>query len=246
FRGGLTPLNVEEFASEYAGIRTALIQSAFRYDYPKKEVINGIKKLDTLLPKKKAGIIPVLEQAELTQMIKVFEGFYKPTIEKLAPLINQVVDHFPKRRERVQHTGLFGYSRGVGKVKLPRAIGFTGALYSLGMPPELISTGRALKLLKNLKLLEEYYINLRKDLLRAGGFVNRELIKKLAKLNPAASDYLEDLEAVEEYLGEQLGPKTEQEIAHQKISNSIFKRLNSGKSLEKLITRQAILRRSLG
>ncbi|MBI2593360.1 phosphoenolpyruvate carboxylase, partial [Candidatus Daviesbacteria bacterium] len=46
FRGGLTPLNVEEFASEYAGIRTALIQSAFRYDYPKKEVINGIKKLD--------------------------------------------------------------------------------------------------------------------------------------------------------------------------------------------------------
>lgn len=250
FRGGLTPLNVSDFVSEYAGIRTALIQSAFRYDYPKKDVIDGIKKLEKLLPKKKARLIDTKEERELIRIIKIFEDLYKPTVEKLAPLINQVASFMPKRRERVQHTGLFGYSRGIGKVKLPRAIGFTASLYSLGMPPELISTGRAVARLKikdqRLKILEKNYINLKKDLIRTGGFVNKEVVKKLALKNKGAREYLEDLEGVENYLGVELGPKTEEEKKHQEISNNIFKYLNSGKNLTKLISDQAILRKSLG
>ena len=42
------------------------------------------------------------------------------------------------------HVGLFGYGRslgGVGGVTLPRAIGFTASLYSIGVPPELLGLG---------------------------------------------------------------------------------------------------------
>ena len=36
------------------------------------------------------------------------------------------------------HIGLFGYSREIGSVRLPRAINFTAALYSVGIPPEIL------------------------------------------------------------------------------------------------------------
>src|SRR4030067_764217 len=38
FRGHLSPENVENFLSEYRGITTVTIQSAFRYDYPVEQV----------------------------------------------------------------------------------------------------------------------------------------------------------------------------------------------------------------
>src|SRR5258708_37093438 len=42
FRGGLRPDDVESFVNEYKGMRTALIQSAFRYDFDKEVVKKGI------------------------------------------------------------------------------------------------------------------------------------------------------------------------------------------------------------
>lgn len=141
FRGGLTPDNVEQFADEYAGVRTALIQSAFRYDYDLAVVKDGINKLNTLLPKSEPVIIPEKDEKILMDLIPYYEKNYKITVETIAPTINEIAAQLPKRRERVQHIGLFGYSRGMGKVSLPRAIGFTGALYSIGIPPELMGTG---------------------------------------------------------------------------------------------------------
>ena len=174
-----------------------------------------------------------------------FESFYKFTIEKLAPLINKIAAQIPKRRERVQHVGLFGYSRGVGKVKLPRAIGFTAALYSIGIPPELIGTGRGLKYLKKhnkLDLLESHYKNIRIDLLNSLKYLNRDLLLTLSKTYPGIKEVSEDVLEIDKYLNEE--EKMEKE--HHEISDSIYKYLNNNKDISDLIVSAGKIRRSLG
>lgn len=249
FRGGLTPFSVEAFVNEYRGIRTALIQSAFRYDYDRFDVREAVKTLETRLPQNSSVTVTKKEEEKIREIIKIFEGFYRPTVEQIAEQINTVATMLPRRRERVQHIGLFGYSRGVGKVKLPRAIGFTGALYSLGIPPELIGTGRGLQRAKSvgfIDLLEKYYVNLRQDLQRSGGYLNKENLKILSKQNSTWDDVATDIIEVEKYLGEPLTPRTEDEKRHGKITSEIVKKLETGESIAKLIQEAAVLRRSLG
>jgi len=250
FRGGIDPLHIEKFADEYRGIRTTTIQSAFRYDFDKKDVIRAIKYLEETLPKQKAEIIPTKDEKIMQELIPAFEKNYRETIEQLAPIINEVAKFLPKRRERVQHVGLFGYSRGVGKVKLPRAIGFTGALYSIGIPPELIGTGRGLKEADKagkLDVVKKYYKYISEDLDQAGRYVNVENIKKLAAKQEIYGKILEDIKAIEEILGIKLGPKTKEEVEHQKLTSKILHKLDSAdSSITDLITQAAIIRKSLG
>lgn len=249
FRGGLTPLNINAFVNEYKGIRTALIQSGFRYDYEKKDVIKAVKQLEELLPVKTADIISQNEEREIRKIVVIFEELYRPVIEEIADQINAVASMLPRRRERVQHIGLFGYSRGVGKVKLPRAIGFTAALYSFGIPPELIGTGRGIKKAASMGLLpalEKYYVNFKADLKRAGRFLNKENLRLLVKQNEVWADIENDVKEIEIYLGEELSPLTKDEKEHSKITTQIVRKMDTGISLAKLIQEAAILRKSLG
>jgi phosphoenolpyruvate carboxylase len=231
-----------------------LLQSAFRYDFPKKEVVSAIKKLESLLPRGKAEKVAPGEKPVLLEIMKIFEGFYKPTIEGIAETINLVAGDLPKRRERVQHVGLFGYSRGLGKVRLPRAIGFTAALYSVGVPPELIGTGRGIKSLNNesriknhgLEKLEKYYLNIRQDLRRAGAYLNKKNLRALAAKNKLFKNIEEDVTEIEKYLGEKLEPRTKEEAEHQKITGKILQNLNLKKSTKDLVEKSAHLRKSLG
>ncbi len=249
FRGGITPDNVEDFANEYKGIRTTTIQSAFRYDYKKTQVKKAVEKLEELFPKQKALIISSAEKRKLQKIIHVFENCYQQTIEKFAPLINKIALDLPKRRERVQHIGLFGYSRGVGKIRLPRAISFTAALYSIGIPPELIGTGRGIAYVRKnqfLPLLEKYYVNLRSDHKRAGGFLNKENLMDLSKTIPEAKNILQDVKEIENYLGIEFKPTTKEQKKHLILSTKIYKKFKKNDSIEKLIEQAAILRKSLG
>ena len=240
FRGGLTPQTAKQFAKEYAGVRTALIQSAFRYDYPFTDVIQGIQTLHKELPKGEAKHISKQDEAEIRSALSAFEQPYREAVEHLAPMVNDIASLLPRRRERVQHIGLFGYSRGVGNVKLPRAIGFTGAMYSLGLPPELIGTGRGLAK-ANIKLIEQTYIGIKDDLRRAGRFLNKKTLKKFQ-----LEGVEEDVKAIEEYLGEPLGPVTSNELEHKELVDLIVTRLERGNLTGDLLTQAAILRKSLG
>jgi phosphoenolpyruvate carboxylase len=249
FRGGLTPETVDDFVNEYSGVRTALLQSAFRYDFNKDKVIGAIQQLESQLPKGQAVEISDKQEGKLREVITPFEKFYQQTIEEIAPIINKIASMLPKRRERVQHIGLFGYSRGVGKVKLPRAIGFTGALYSLGVPPELIGTGRGLKRVKDLGLieyLEKYYLNLRQDLIRSGYFLNKDNLSKLSELNPIWNEVVKDVKYIEEFLGMELGPQTPEQMEHKKLTDKIYKMLATARDLNRELSRAAVLRKSLG
>ncbi len=249
FRGGLYPLRPERFINEYQGICTVTIQSAFRYDYPKQTVIKAIQTLERELPKSKPVIMSAKEEQQLTVAIKPFEAAYKTTVEGIAPLINRLAALIPRRRERVQHIGLFGYSRGLGKVTLPRAISFTAVLYALGVPPELIGTGRGLAAARkagHLPIIEKHYINLKHDLYFAGKFLYKPGLIHLSKKFPAWKMVLKDVEEIEKYLGKPLAPKYLNEREHQLISAKIHKHLNSKDHFGRLIEQSAVLRHSMG
>ena len=248
FRGGLRPDDVPSFVKEYQGMRTALIQSGFRYDFDKDVVKKGIRELKKLLPKGEAQDISPKEEKILIDMIPSFEKAYRSVIEEFASIINTLAAQLPKRRERVQHIGLFGYSRGVGKVILPRAIGFTAALYSIGIPPELIGTGRGLARMKKeeQKVLEQYYLNLKKDVINAGRYLNKDNIAKLIKQYPILKDVQEDIRLIEEHFGITLEPKTLEEKEHNILTSKILDKLEKKEVATDLIVRAAKLRRSLG
>lgn len=249
FRGGLYPLRPERFVNEYKGIRTVTIQSAFRYDYPKTTVAKAIKFLEKQLPKTHPVVISAKEENDLIAAIKPFEAAYKKTIEGIAPLISRLGIHLPKRRERVQHIGLFGYSRGEGKVTLPRAITFTAVMYSLGIPPELVGTGRGLAAAKksgHLDLIKKHYHNLDHDLYFAGKFLYKPGLSALAKKSKAWKAVLQDVEEIEKYLGKPLAPKYLNEKEHQLVSARLHKNLNGGKIVGQLIEQAAVLRHSMG
>lgn len=249
FRGGLTPATVEQFANEYQGVRTALIQSAFRYDFPFIDVVKGVKTLHASLPRGTAKQIGQDQEEALRDVFTSFEEPYRMTVEQLAPVINDVASLLPKRRERVQHVGLFGYSRGVGKVTLPRAIGFTGAMYSLGIPPELVGTGRGLQEAKKkgiLPLLEKTYINLKDDMRRAGRFLNRKSLKKLSRTHAQLAGVEADVAAIEEYLGAELSPQSNEELEHKELVDLIVTRFDRNNLTSDLLVQAAVLRKSLG
>ncbi len=249
FRGGLTPHTVNQFIKEYQGIKTALIQSAFRYDYDKLDVKKAIKTLNNSLPAGLAAEITTKEEKDLISIISFFELPYKKVIEEIAPIINKIASSLPPRRERVQHTGLFGYSRGMGKVTLPRAISFTGSLYSIGIPPELIGTGHGIKKTieaGKIDLLEKFYINLKQDLITSGKFLNKKLLKTLAIQYPIFKDVIDDIKYIEEYLGTELGPESPEEKEHSKLTEKIYKGFTQDNIPQDILTRAAVLRKSMG
>ncbi|HSX08640.1 MAG TPA: phosphoenolpyruvate carboxylase [Candidatus Saccharimonadales bacterium] len=248
FRGGLRPDDIESFVNEYRGMQTVLIQSGFRYDFPTDVVKKGIQQLNTLLPKYSARSIAPSDEKTLISTIPAFENSYRQVIEEIAVLINKIAGQLPKRRERVQHIGLFGYSRGMGKVTLPRAIGFTAALYSLGIPPELIGTGRGLKQLNKdqIAILKKTYINFEKDIINAGHYLNKENLKKLSKKYPIFKLVEEDVQILEEFFGITLEPKSLEEKEHELLTSRIVDGLEKDNKLTDTILRAALLRKSMG
>lgn len=249
FRGGLNPDRVADFIEEYKGVRTVTIQSAFRYDYPLEQVKTAVSFLETNLPLGDAVNMGEDEEQILISLIETSEKFYKSIIEQIAPMINLVASFIPKRRERFLHIGLYGYSRGEGKVSLPRAISFTGALYSIGIPPEFIGTGSTIAYAQKsnqLAVIEKYYINLKKDLLEAGRFLNKNNLRELAKSSSAWLEISENIEIIEKYLSIQLGPKSESDMEHLILTEKILENIEADTDVAQFINRAAILRKSLG
>ncbi len=251
FRGNLNPRNVSRFLAEYPGVCTATVQSSFRYDYPLEEVKEAVKALNRGLARKRD--VPAMEERdidEVEKLIAIFKKHYRATIIDVAPLIIEVSRHIPRRRERRLHTGLFGYSREMTKgVKLPRAITFTASLYSLGIPPEVIGTGRALREVYDRGLSEALgrrYRNLKQDLQDACAYVNRDNIRRLQRRFPGLAAVEEDLKWLEGVLGIPAEPSQNRHLIHRNITSNILLLLEEGEDVAEMVEEAAVLRGFMG
>jgi len=252
FRGHLTPENLDNFTKEYAGIKTVTIQSALKYDYKERKTRFLISKLKKILKRKKAMIFE--GEKDILKLIKIFTKNYKTRIERGAELINYFANFVPKRRERKLHIGLFGYSRSIGKVRLPRAIAFTCVLYSIGAPPEFIGMGDAIEEAEReglLDVLTEVHLNFKNDIETAGNFCsinNLQRLKKFARYRDIVGEIIGDINAVEDILGIKIGAGTKVALEHEKIGGEIIRCTLTGRAekIPHLITEMGRLRKALG
>lgn len=249
FRGGLSPNTVKSFLDEYAGIRTVTIQSAFRYDYPYDEARKAVRYLNKMLKGGKPLIFSASDVKKGKGLISIFSKYYCQTIEEIANTVNELSEYIPKRRERMLHVGLFGYARGVGKKKLPRAITFTAVLYSLGIPPELIGAGRGIRdaIKKGTdRELMLFYKNFIPDMLMAGNYLNKENLHFLAKTDKAWNEILEDVKFLEDFIGKELGPADTRHFIHRNITSNIYFLWKEKKDPREQIVEAGRIRQSLG
>ena len=135
FRGNLSPPRVETVLDAYPEVETFTIQSAFKYDYPVDEVREG---LQTLKDADVGGPPGHIDEERALAVVDRMADAYAEQVDWIAPVVNRLSAYVPDRRARKLHVGLFGYSREVGENALPRAIGYTAALYSVGCPPSLL------------------------------------------------------------------------------------------------------------
>jgi len=166
FRGNLRPETARRVANEYPYTYTFTIQSAFKYDNPPNDVMNAIK----ILRERKQQSPRKIEIDKAIDIIKRYAEEYEKQIKILAPIINKVAKFIPSRRKRKLHIGLFGYSREVGGIHLPRAINFTASLYSLGIPPEILGLNALSD--KDIDYIKDVYINFEDDLKDALSYYN--------------------------------------------------------------------------
>ncbi len=251
FRGGINPENVPAVLDEYAGFSTLTIQSAYRYDYTPEQVKESITEISQKLPQQKAKrtLLSPEETDTITNFNHQISQLYKGTIEQIAELINLVANKLPSHRERVQHIGLFGYSRGEGAIKLPRAIKFCGALYSLGLPPELISSGQALRLAQTsgiLPLVLKLCPYLNDDFLHAGHYFNKENLELLSQKYPALNSILEDIAEIEQILQIKIGPDEPHHIIHRNLTSTIYQKMLTEQDFAPEVLSAAEIRKSLG
>lgn len=246
FRGGLSPYTIDRFLEEYSGVRTVTVQSAFRYDNPLKDVKAAIARLEKELPETPVPSLSKTKQERLVALIRDSAQLYRSTIEEIAKDMQPYFKAVPKRRDRRQHIGLLAYARSMGEQTLPRAITFTAAFYSIGVPPEFIAFGRSLRNLNkdDLKLLMEVYPNIASDLKVAGAYLNRDNLIKLATRNRAWQQVQSDISSVEEILNINLLPETDDQRQHQRLSSQLLAAESS--DYGDLITKLAAYRKSLG
>jgi len=177
FRGHFTPENADAVLREYPSVQTFTIQSSFKYDRPAKEVIRAIEHIKG---SKRSETEPVPD--EVFEVLEPYTERYSMELKALAPLIREVAKYVPSRRKRKLHIGLFGYSREVNGSSLPRAIKFTAALYSLGVPPELLGLSALSD--KSLELLSDHYIGLYDDMEFAFRYFNPKAVERFPFLKP--------------------------------------------------------------
>ncbi|WP_373762383.1 phosphoenolpyruvate carboxylase [Weissella soli] len=249
FRGGLSPRRIPRFFEEFGGVRTVTVQSAFRYDYPLVEVVNAIQDLQDHLQDVPAISFTAEDKAVMIEIARHSAEYYHETLDNLVMDMQPLFKAFPKRRDRRQHVGVLGYSRQIDGISLPRAINFTGAFYSIGVPPEFIGFGRALRDMdaQTRAVFERHYPNLKADFTELAQYVNLDALAILETGNSAWTAVREDIEILQAEFGFKVGPQTREQEQHAQLALQLVQiREGASVAITALINREAQLRHFLG
>ena len=226
FRGNLRPDTVDKVANEHPSAHTFTIQSAFKYDNPHDEVVAAIKKLR----QREKGQPRELDEERCLDIVRRFSEEYQKQVEVLAPMINELAKYIPTRRKRKLHIGLFGYPRSMRGITLPRVIPFTAALYSVGLPPEILGLNALTK--DDIEFIKQVYLNCKDDLRDALQYLNPDTPYLTKELANTIRDFPIDFEVNKQ---------------HKELTDNILKSLKGDKTwLEESVLRAANIRRFLG
>ena len=175
FRGNFLPARVRETLAEYPSVQTFTIQSAFKYDHEEEEVRRAIQHINDTHREQAEEV----DEARCSDVIEKVAARYAECVTSLAPMVNEVARHTPPRRARKLHVGLFGYSRRLDghNTSLPRAIKFCAAMYSLGIPPEIL--GLSALNAADLRFVRSVYRKFDRDIQDALQFLNEDNLNHL-------------------------------------------------------------------
>ncbi len=230
FRGGLNPRTTDRIFGEYPSVATFTLQSSFKYDYPPEEVRQAVSSLR----EKKIESPQEVDRERCLELVDRYSRKYRQQVSALAPVINRIARYVPSRRKRKLHIGLFGYSREMDGVTLPRAITFTASLYTVGLPPELL--GLDVLNSADFDFLKTVYLNFEEDLRDALQFFNPGSLKLLP---PDLSSPLGKMEFPVDY---------QVHSEHQEVTDYVLGALDLKEQvdLSEEVLRAANLRRFLG
>lgn len=251
FRGHVSLDNFQRLVSDFAGVRTVTVQSGLRYDSGSEAARQvAIKAREEL-----AGMPPLsysqAQRDELTAMIGIFTGHYLSSFAELLPTVISLSELIPRQRDRLARKSAVGYARAsaepeklaaqiadagisgllsampaTGATNLPRAISFTGALYSIGLPPEFIGTGRGLAEVvkrygdEGLSRLMQLYPGMRADMAKAARYANMETAS-LHLGEPLATQVSTDMDEVSRRLGVEVGPASTEDRRYHVLLETV-------------------------
>ncbi len=251
FRGDLGPDSIKKALSEYDSYYTFSVQSAFRYDYDDISVKNAVSMINSHKPGN-PEIFNMQMEEDIKAIVNSYSSRFQKIIEGIARPINDVAVYLPKRRTRKLHTGLFGYSRSTGDARLPRAIAFVGALYSIGIPPEILGMSMLSGLPERYhKLVDELYKNLYFDIRSSVRYFNYDslnYLKEIWKVDPGIIKMIrEDMNYIEDNMG--VSTENSYNVQKHNIFSTLFLLAFKNKKfdeVEKYAYEMSLLRKFVG
>ena len=211
-------------------MHTYTLQSAFKYDYNIKEVNGAVEFLNDSKPGKPVAV----DEKKCVSITDKLMGEYRKQVKLVVEHINNISPYIPSRRKRKLHIGLYGYSRNIGELKLPRAITFCAALYSYGMPPEILGLN-ALEG-KDMDYIKDIYANFDNDLRDSLQYLNED------NLHIFPNEIVEKINKIKKMVDFEVNEK------HKKVTSIILEDLKKKdyRLLTENITRAGFIRGFLG
>jgi phosphoenolpyruvate carboxylase len=239
FRGHLTGPSLPDFLQRFPGTRTVTVQSALRYDHDPAEAPAMIQELKRRISHIEDGRPDPRDREILAELAVLFSVNYLSTFHKFAQAVAGLSDLVPEQRDRLTRHSPVSYSRQMPRpsrlaemvgsevlreelrlldempelpVPLPRAISFTAALYSIGLPPEFIGTGRGLRAACELygqsflKDMRRWFPGLEDALTFSGRYLDLDVAKDFLP-RETMQELRQDIDDVEELLDLKLGPQ---------------------------------------